>query len=301
MSLRVIQPGLLSLPVDLGRPSFRSLGVPLGGAADRASCRLANALVGNPPDAVALELTLAGPTLVADHEVGCVVFGAPFQLSIDGRNEQPEVGLTFALQEGETLRIGGTPTGARGYLAVVRGFEHPKVLGSASAFRGIRSGDALSCESSRISGRTLPFSQLSGGDGTTFLRVVIGPQRDWFFDDAFFTNEYFVAAASNRMGLRLEGPKLIKRDAELTSEPVAPGAVQVANDGLPIVLGIDGQTIGGYPKIAHVIGADLDRLARLRPASRVRFHLVSIQEAEDEADANEAFLRNWEMRLGASR
>ena len=300
MGLRVVTPGLWSLPVDFGRPSFRSLGVPLGGAADRASHRLANALVGNAPEAVALELTLAGPTLRAEHDVGCVLFGAPFQLHIDGSTEQPVVGRTFTLREGETLRIGGTPTGVRGTLAAVGGFVRPQVLGSASAFRGLQADEFLVCSRSRIAGRALPFAGFPAADAET-LRVLPGPQRDWFPDDRFFSIAWRVAAASNRMGLRLHGPKLTKRDAELTSEAVAPGAVQVANDGLPIVLGIDGQTIGGYPKIAHVIAADLDRLARLRPGASIRFALVGIDEAEAAADENDRCLRDWEMRLGASR
>ena len=300
MGLRVVTPGLWSLPVDFGRPSFRSLGVPLGGAADRATHRLANALVGNPPESLALELTMAGPTLLAEHDVGCVVFGAPFQLNVAGRSEQPIVGRTFTLREGETLRIGGTPSGVRGTLTVVGGFVRPQVLGSASAFRGLQAGEVLACGPSRSAGRALPFAAFPEADVET-LRVMPGPQRDWFPDDAFFRREYVVGAASNRMGLRLHGPQLAKRDEEMTSEAVAPGAVQVANDGLPIVLGIDGQTIGGYPKIAHVIGADLDRLARLRPGIRVRFTLVGIDESESAAAANERFLREWEMRLGASR
>ena len=107
-----------------------------------------------------------------------------------------------------------------------------------------------------------------------------GPQRDWFEGDVLFTREYAISPASNRMGLRLKGEPLARRPGELVSEAVAPGAVQVTNDGLPVVLGVDGQTIGGYPKIAHVIRADLDRLAQLRPGDSVRFQRVTPEEAE---------------------
>jgi 5-oxoprolinase (ATP-hydrolysing) subunit C len=124
-----------------------------------------------------------------------------------------------------------------------------------------------------------------------------GPQRDWFAGDGFFAQEYEVTPASNRMGLRLKGIPLARRAGELVSEAVAPGAVQVTNDGLPIVLGVDGQTIGGYPKVAHVIRADLDRLAQLRPGDRVRFARVSSEEAEAGARDRTAFLREWLTRL----
>ena len=129
------------------------------------------------------------------------------------------------------------------------------------------------------------------------MRVLDGPQRDWFFDDLFFTQLYTVSPASNRMGVRLKGDPLHRRAGELVSEAVAPGAVQVTNDGLPVVLGVDGQTIGGYPKVAHVIRADLDRLAQLRPGEAVRFVRVTPEVAEEAARERAAFLREWLARL----
>ena len=122
MSLTVLDPGLYSLVVDLGRPSSRALGVPVGGAADRAALALGNALVGNPPAIAALELALRGPKLRADRRTACVVFGAPFVLTASGR-ERP-AGTTFTLNPGDELRIGGTPTVARGYLCVA-GVSNP--------------------------------------------------------------------------------------------------------------------------------------------------------------------------------
>jgi allophanate hydrolase subunit 2 len=137
----------------------------------------------------------------------------------------------------------------------------------------------------------------AGGPGRTLLRVLDGPQRDWFTGDTFFTQLYEVSPASNRMGLRLKGAPLARRPGELVSEAVAPGAVQVTNDGLPVVLGVDGQTIGGYPKVAHVIRADRDVLAQLRPGERIRFVRVSSDQAETAARERAAFLREWSTRL----
>ncbi len=124
-----------------------------------------------------------------------------------------------------------------------------------------------------------------------------GPQRDWFPPDAFFGQEYRVAPASNRMGVRLTGEPLTRRPGELVSEPVAPGAVQVTNDGLPVVLGADGQTIGGYPKVAHVARADLDAVGQLRPGAAVRFERVTLEGAAAAAADRAARLRAWLTRL----
>ncbi|HET6572041.1 MAG TPA: biotin-dependent carboxyltransferase family protein [Fimbriiglobus sp.] len=303
MSLTVLDPGPYSLLVDRGRPASRSLGVPVGGAADRAALALGNALIGNPPDAVALELTLAGPTLRAEHPTAGVVFGAPFTGPV-------LAGTTFQLQPGDVLKIGGTPEGVRGYLCVAGGFNAPTVLGSRSALETIRAGDVLDCApSSATPGRSLPF--LSSHPLTPSpphpltpslpnaltLRALDGPQADWFPDGRFFETTYTVTPASNRMGLRLAGEPLTRKPGELVSEPVAPGAVQVTNDGLPVVLGVDGQTIGGYPKVAHVIRADLDALAQLRPGTTVRFKRVSPDEAEAAARERAEWLREWLTRL----
>ena len=290
MSRRVESPGLYPLPVDLGRPGRRALGVPAGGAADRTAHALANALVGNRPDAVTLEVTLAGPTLTADAPTACVLFGAPFELAAAGR--ALAAGTTFTLLAGETLRILGTPAGVRGYLAVRGGFR--------VAPEPLRAGDVLACDPSTTAGRALPFVALHP-PGDAVLRVLAGAQADWFEPGALEAGRFTVAAASNRMGVRLLGDPLprvaSRRAAEMASEPVAAGAVQVANDGLPVVLGVDGQTIGGYPRPGHVIRADLDRLAQLRPGDGVAFRAVTVAEAEQAARAASATLADWCRRL----
>ncbi|MBX9583473.1 MAG: biotin-dependent carboxyltransferase family protein [Gemmataceae bacterium] len=326
MSLRVIHAGPHSLLVDAGRPGWRALGVPVGGAADRAALAIGNALAGNPPDAPAVEFTLAGPTLEAEHPTAGGVFGAPFAVSVNAR--PVPAGTTFALEPGDTLTVGGTPAGARGYLCVAGGFDGPAVLGSRSALEPLRPGDVLPCPPSRCEPRGLGFpslpSPLEGegggrrppGEGKHFrpptpgpspsrgegrrIRVLDGPQRDWFSDERFFTQDYTVTPAADRMGVRLVGEPLARRPGELVSEAVAPGAVQVTNDGRPVVLGVDGQTIGGYPKVAHVVRADLDRVGQLRPGDRVRFVRVTAEEAEAAARERAAVVRGWLARLRAA-
>ena len=298
MSLRVLAPGTHSLLVDAGRPRTRGLGVPVGGAADRSSFALGNALVGNRPFRPALEITLSGPTLIADADTGMCVFGSPFRLDRDG--EPLAAGHTFTLVAGQTLHIGGTPNGCRGYLCVVGGFQAQRVLDSATAFEPVRTGDVLSCDVSQLPGRDLgqapatvrPLPQA----GNLWLRLLPGAQADWF-DNSFVSQIYHVTPASNRMGVRLDGKPLTLPNRELVSEPVAPGAVQITNDGKPIILGVDGQTIGGYPKVAHVISADLDVVGQLRPGHAVHFQLLSESAAEDAAARQREELRRWLKRL----
>lgn len=293
-TLTVVRPGLRTTVVDYGRPRCRSLGVPVGGAADRASLALANALVGNAPDAAALEVTLAGPNLVADAPLACVVYGAPFDVATDRR---PLVaGKTFTLQAGEELRIGGTRERVRAYVCVRGGLLVPEVLGSRSGLEPLRAGDEIPCRTATTGARWFEH-EFAGPPEPGTLRALPGRQADWFPGDHFYAGTYTVAPESDRMGLRLRGGPLAVPDRELVSEPVCPGSVQVTRDGQCIVLGVDGQTIGGYPKVAQVIAADLDELARLRPGDGVRFHPVSMEEAEKLYRAKQAELREWVTRL----
>jgi antagonist of KipI len=299
MTLRVLAPGLSTLVVDFGRPGYRSLGVPVGGAADRAALALGNGLVGNPPDAAALEVSLAGPTVRADCDLACVVHGAPFTLTSD--HQALTAGKTFTLREGETLRIGSTPVGMRAYLCLRGGVGAPMVLGSRSGLVPLRAGDELPCSPAVIGGRSLrrTYDEHRPGPVWQVFRVITGPQRDWFPPGDKFDSQrtFTVTPASNRMGIRLHGEPFQAPARELVSEPVCPGAVQVTRDGQCIVLGVDGQTIGGYPKIAQVVSADLDELGQLRPGDRIAFHEVTLEEADRLYRRRQAWLGEWVTRL----
>jgi 5-oxoprolinase (ATP-hydrolysing) subunit C len=300
MGLKVLDPGLHSLLVDFGRPASRGQGVPIGGGADAWSLALGNALVGNPPDAVALEVTLTGPTLRAEIDVGCVLFGAPFDLA---NERQPLIaGKTFTLKAGETLRIRGTPRAARAYLCVPGGFLAPSILGSRSALEPVHADQTLVCSPSSLPARFLPESaQITfPSESPRALRVLPGSQADWFAPAALAAQSFSVTNESNRMGLRLNGQPLVKPQRELVSEPVCPGAIQVANDGQCIVLGVDGQTIGGYPKIAQVIRADLDLLGQCRPGDSLRFVEVELDQAEDAYRRKLDDLHLWLARLAVA-
>lgn len=280
MSLRVVDPGLYSLIVDTGRPRYRSLGVPVGGAADGVSLALGNALVGNAPDSPALEMALAGPTLQATCELACVVYGAPFELASDA--QRLRIGTTFTLAPGEELRMGGALAGMRAYLCIRGGMESAALLGSRSALEPIRTGQEIPCTPATIQPRWFrcpPVLETAPSEGTNALRVLAGAQAAWFAEDALVTRQFHVTPASNRMGLRIESEPLDMPDREIVSEPVCPGTVQVTREGQCIILGVDGQTIGGYPKIAQVISADLDKLGQLRPGAVLRFQRVALEDA----------------------
>jgi biotin-dependent carboxylase-like uncharacterized protein len=292
--LTVVAAGFHTLVVDMGRPRTRSLGVPVGGAADRRALALGNALVGNDADAAALEINLAGPTLRSSGRVAAVLFGAPFRLTSD---RQPlTAGTTFTLEAGETLHVGGTADGMRAYLCVRGGLRTPLVLGSRSALASLADGDELPCVAGAIKPRFLRRRFL-GDDEPNLLHALDGAQADWFRPDEFYGPEFRVGPESNRMGLRLEGAPLTVPGREMISEPVCPGTVQVTREGRCIVLGVDGQTIGGYLKIAQVIAADLDKLAQLRPGTAVRFRRVEPEEAEVLYHARQEELHEWLTRL----
>jgi len=293
-NLRVLESGLCTLVVDFGRSNARSLGVPVGGAADRLSLALGNALVGNVPAAAALEISLSGPTLQADAELACVVYGAPFELESD--RQKPVVGKTFTLQPGEQLRIGGTKDGMRAYFCVRGGIGAEVILGSRSALAPLSVGSELRCRPGAIPARFIRFPA-SWSQGPKRLRAVCGPQAEWFALDEFFGREFNVTPASNRMGLRLQGEPLAIPKQELISEPVCPGAVQVTRDGQCIILGVEGQTIGGYPKIAQVIQADSDLLGQLRPGDALSFVRVTLEEAEALYRQRRQRLHEWLTRL----
>jgi antagonist of KipI len=255
---------------------------------------LGNGLVGNPPDTAALEITLAGPRVRAECELACVLFGAPFPILSDRRRLSS--GTTFTLGPGEELSIAATPRGMRGYFCVAGGLGGKTVLHSKSSLDALVVGTELACACGMIASRFIRPTPHWNRDPYT-LRVLDGPQADWFQPNAICDQPFRISEESNRMGLRLEGEPVLVPDRELTSEPVSPGAVQVTANSQCIVLGVDGQTIGGYPKIAQVISADLDKLGQLRPGDRIRFRRVSLEDAEIIYRQKQLELCEWLARL----
>ena len=307
--VQVLAPGLLTTVQDLGRDGWRHLGVARAGALDPDAARLGNRLVGNDADAAVLELTLHGPTLRFDAPVRIALIGRSVDARFDG--VALPMGRPLELPAG-TLTLGAVRDGARAWLAIGGGFAVPHVLGSRSTDlrggfgghegRALRAGDTLALGAAAAPAIDAP-------------RVPI-----WWADPGFDENRdapvrylpsaapaaaalakqsWQVSAASNRQGLRLHGVALTGERTGGLSEPVAPGTLQLPPDGQPIVLLADAQTVGGYPRLGHVIAADLPRLAQLPPHASLRFQACSVEEAQ--ACAVEARVRLQRLYLALER
>jgi biotin-dependent carboxylase-like uncharacterized protein len=292
MSFMVLEPGLHSLLVDQGRPGHRGLGVPIGGAADREAWCLGNALIGNPPGSVALEVALYGPRLSALQTVGAVVYGAPFRVEQNGCRILP--GVPFTLQKDDELLIAETVTQMRAYLCVTGGLESPLILGSRSSLGPIVRKQRLNCAEGKVVRRFIRDARALHDHRTLRVLISEGSQNPLGSPDQW----YVVQPLSDRTGIRLAGPVIRSGVGDMVSEPVAPGSIQVTPSGELLVLGVDAQAIGGYPKVAHVISADFDRLAQLRPGDCIRFKGVTLEKAEEAFARHERRLREWLIRLG---
>jgi biotin-dependent carboxylase-like uncharacterized protein len=278
--LTVLAPGPLTTVQDGGRPGWASIGVPRSGAADRASADLANRLVGNAPGAAVLEVTAGGLRLRAERTVLLAVTGAPAPVGIDGRRGPLNAPVT--VPAGAVLTLGVPATGLRTYVAVRGGIDVPPVLGS-------RSTDTLSAlgPAPLAAGDRLPLGLLAADEpvvdvaavrapsAAPVLSVLLGPRRGWLEPAAWTAlaaHPWTVTADSNRVGLRLPGPRLDRdRHDELPSEGLVPGAIQVPPDGAPVLFLADHPVTGGYPVLAVVTTADLPAAAQLRPGDVVRF------------------------------
>jgi antagonist of KipI len=293
MSLLVEAAGLLTTVQDFGREGFGALGVSASGAADAVALRIGNLLLENKAGTPALEMTLTGGTfLFPDGAVICLA-GGNFGAQVDGK--ALELWRPHAILPGKRLVLGATRDFARCYLCVAGGIGVTDFLGSGSTHvlsglggwegRGLRKGDVLPIGrlQKNIRRRKLAAGVLEELKPKKALRVTRGPQFDWFGEEArkaLIGGEFVVSEESNRMGLRLEGPRLAARgNAEMISEGAPLGAIQVTPSGQAIILFVEQQTTGGYPKIANVIGADLHCVGQLRPRDAIRFQEVSLAEA----------------------
>jgi len=318
--LEVIAPGLLTTVQDLGRPGYARYGVSPGGAVDDFALRAANFLVDNPPEAAGLEITLIGPTLRFTSSCSFAVCGADLGAALD--DHPIETWRGHLARAGQVLTFTGQRRGCRAYLSVHGGLAVPPVLGSRSTDlraglgwgggRPLRSGDRLPVGGGPIGvarldllagdfERLLPSGDVVPGDylERTVVSAAPGPQEDHFDRSAvklFYSAEFTVGGDSDRMGLRLHGPAVIPRSADIVSDGLVAGAVQIPESGQPLCLLAGHQTTGGYPKIAVVGLAHLRGLAQLEPLSKVSFNRVGQEELEEEDAAYINAVRGLEAR-----
>jgi biotin-dependent carboxylase-like uncharacterized protein len=278
MTILVQSPGLLTTVQDLGRPGHGIDGVSRAGAADPLALRLGNLLLGNPANTPALETTLLGGTYVFPDGATIALTGAtpsalaPYEI--------------HTIAPGQTIQLGPLTNGARCYLCVQGGIDVPRIGGSASThlLSGLGGGPILKGAVLQIAATTNEPKPTSIPEALkTYrktVRVTRGPQADQFESRLFYQTEYQVTQDTNRMGIRLAGPPVPAfHDSQMRTEGVPLGAIQIPANGQPIILFVDQQTTGGYPKIANVITADFPSLGQLRPGDKVRFEQVSPVEA----------------------
>lgn len=313
MSCRVLHPGVLTTVQDRGRIGHQRMGVPVSGAMDQLSLRIANLLVGNDETAAALELTLVGPTLRFDERTLIAFAGAEIGAYVDGT--RIPAWRPVCIAAGSIVTTEAASRGCRAYLAVGGGIDVPLVLGSRATYgraalggldgRALRRGDLVPCgapselsrriaaailEATARQGRVAVASWGAAATLATFfrsgngIRLLEDEHTRMLTSESLerlWSAEFRVGAQSDRMGYRLEGPALeLTTSIEMLSESVAFGTVQLPPGGSPIVLMADRQTTGGYPRIGDVASIDLPLVAQLRPGDRVRFRPISLDEAQ---------------------
>ncbi|WP_120496808.1 biotin-dependent carboxyltransferase family protein [Kiloniella sp. EL199] len=298
--LKILSPGILASLQDEGRQGYAGFGVPRSGAADSLSLQLGNALVGNTPFETAIEFRFLGPKVIA--EGGRIRLGlagdvtAEHKFADSGESIAIKPWQSLTLDDGDVLAVDPLKDGATGYLTVEGGFDLAPVLDSCSTYARARLGgvNGLPLQA----GDKIQTKQLHPQDGlerivsdpistlTKTIRVLAGPQDDYFSEveiSKFIGGHYKVSSDVDRMGIRLEGPELEplpEKGSDLISDGIVPGAIQVPGSGQPIILFVDCQTIGGYPKIGVVITSDLPLLGQLVPGNEICFQLVSLEEAQ---------------------
>ena len=295
--ITAVKPGWLTTVQDLGRVGYQQYGVPVSGAMDRRDFIIANRLIGNLDHDAGLEITVKGPELLFEQASVIAVTGADLVPSVNG------IGIplwtSVPVERGSRLAFGARRAGARSYVAIAGGIDVPIVLGSRSTHtysrtggikgRALAQGDVLmggapGPHAGATIGRALPERLRPDYSTFTILRILPGHQQSSFAEDALALltgSPYRLSNQSDRMGYRLDGPKIAHAGAgEWISEGTAMGALQVPLDGQPILLMADRHTTGGYPKIAIVISADLHLGAQLMPGDTVEFRTTTLPEAQ---------------------
>jgi antagonist of KipI len=309
-TFEVIEPGILTTIQDMGRYGFSQFGVPPSGVLDTFSLKVGNLLVGNREREACLEITLMGLKIKVLKEVVIAITGGDLSPTL---NEEPlEMWRTHLLVEGDVITFKKIRAGCRAYLAVSGGFVVPKIMGSSSTYlsgnfgglegRKLRRGDILytldiSSSLNKL-GLRFPSDWIPSLEKEVLLRVIPGPQDHHFTEKGFQTfcsSSYQVTPQCDRMGVRLEGPKIERRsdvEESIISEGLISGAIQVPGDGKPIII-LTELVTGGYTKIATIISTDLSKVAQLKPGDQVRFKPISIEEAHDLLKEQEEKLKGF--------
>ncbi|MBQ4516695.1 MAG: biotin-dependent carboxyltransferase family protein [Clostridia bacterium] len=291
--MTIISPGPLSTIQDAGRFGYMDTGFSPNGAMDLYSMKIANLLVGNAMCDGVIEMTMMGVSVKFDATSTVAITGADMQPELNG--EPTKMYAAIEVKAGDVLSLKMAKSGMRSYLAVAGGFDIPLAMGSMSTnlkcalggFEGrkLKKGDEIllrqSVPKAHVGSRDIKPE--NNFENTIVVRVVLGPQDDYFTENGintFLTSEYTVSDKSDRMGVRLDGEQIEnKNGVDIISDGIATGAVQIPASGTPIIMMADRQTTGGYAKIATVISADLKNIAQAKPGTKVKFKAVREKEA----------------------
>jgi len=308
---QVLKPGFFTTVQDLGRFDYLRYGIPICGAMDSFSFIVANLLVGNHSNDAGLEMTLIGPELQALSEAQIAITGGTISPRINERDVP--MWQTLSIQEDDVLSFGKMESGCRAYLSVRGGVNTPLVLGSRSTYvrggfggidgRQVKSGDVVEGfgASPLMTEYVMPGEFVPQFMRNVKVRVILGPQADMFTEmgmETFLSSAYKVTLEADRMGYRLDGPEIEhKTRADIVSDALFPGSVQVPKNGKPIVIMRDAQTTGGYAKIAVVITADVSVLGQARPNDIVEFVKVTMHQAQEKLFEYRKLLESLERIL----
>jgi biotin-dependent carboxylase-like uncharacterized protein len=308
---QVLKPGLFTTVQDMGRFGYLKYGVPISGAMDTFSLVAANLLVENNPNDACLETTLIGPELKALTKTYIAITGGDAEPKINGENVP--MWRTLQVKEGDIISFGKMKSGCRAYLSMKKGINTPLVLGSRSTYvrggfggingRQLKTGDVIEgfATSPLKTKYSMPEELIPHYTGKFSVHVVLGPQADMFTENGlktFLSNSYKVTSEADRMGYRLEGPLVEhKAKADIVSDALMPGAIQVPKSGKPILIMRDAQTTGGYPKIAVAITPDTSLLGQAKPNDTLEFSKITIQLAHEKTKAYYRLLHNLSSML----
>ncbi len=307
MILTVLKPGLQTTLQGSPRLGYRHMGMPWAGPADSLSMALGNALVANPAQATALEITYGGVSFRFEQRTWFALTGAAHSITLDGTPIAPH--QTQHAHAGAVLDIAMATRGLRAYLAIAGGFAGDRLLGSPSTYlpagigghkgRALQAGDTLTARTQPTDMASLQTpAGLRPYIGNSYaLRAGLGPEADRLSSGgkrSLFSKTFQATRQISRMGLTLEGPELeLTSDGKMKSAPVFPGTVQCPQNGHPIILMADAQTTGGYPRIAHIARCDHHLLGQIRPGAHIRFIQRTLEQTHTDYARKSALFRNW--------
>ena len=305
MSIKILKPGLLTSLQDLGRHGQMNNGIAVSGAMDPDSLKLANWLVGNPLDKPAIEVTIIGPKIQFNCNLSIAICGADFDLFLN--DDLAFTNQTIQIKKGDIIEFDRLNSGARAYIALSADFDFAPVLNSYStnltaSFGGFNGrelaiNDVIPLKNTRVMpDRKLTEKQHFTFSGNYFLRCVSSVESDSFNQtdsDSFYSSQFSVTPDSNRMGIRLKGANITESHIpQIVSTGLTQGSIQITPSGVPIISSVDGQTIGGYPRIANIISADLPLLGQIKAGDKLRFCYLSVDMALESLRQKTAMFNN---------